>query len=166
MLATARARQHRRASFCTHAASLTHTWTAAASPSRMERTQEWLIKKHGAFNHDRTALGLSAVDHTSHFQTWLQLVGARQSTTARQPEELWRVAAQGDQTFFQDSPISINDISTYFTTLPMVKVCLAVQDLPRFVSEVLRRRCCQPFVFGDLLRKTLFVTTLHLRRVN
>ena len=33
--------------------------------------RRWLIKKHGAFKHDGADLGSSAVDHTSHFQTWL-----------------------------------------------------------------------------------------------
>ena len=68
--------------------------------------QEWLINKHGAFKHDRSALVLSALDQTTHFQTWLHLVhawaphhGRRKSRGALQLQGTKR-AHQGFRLFF------------------------------------------------------------------
>ena len=70
--------------------------------------KEWLIKKHGAFKHDRTALGLWAVNQTSHSQTWL--LCARQSDTFQKNRKPWSVAAPGYQTCSPGSQISVGSM--------------------------------------------------------
>ena len=81
--------------------------------------QECLIVKHGVFKHDRTALGLSAVDQTSHFQTLLHLVHAKARGRKERGTLQPRVAHER------------RDKATDFTTdLFMTKVALEVQDFP------------------------------------
>ena len=80
VLATPRARQHRCACFWQAPSPLwalgegpkESGWTAAGSRS-LARTMSRSFKTDGALEHDRTALGLSAVDQTCHFQTCLRL---------------------------------------------------------------------------------------------